>query len=107
MRSAWGIEHGEVSKSFKKLDPKLNHAEDASWRRLPNGKTQTLDGRFRENYAQWRSRAGRRGQNRLQHGLPGKPSSTAIWNSREDKKGAAAMVTGIGNMSRRAGRFLP
>lgn len=102
MRSAFGVEH-TVNKAFKKLEPQLANANTRIQDATPNGRSQALEGRFRENYAQWRNSAGRTGSNRMF----GKPGPSRIKNAQEAKKGARAMVIGIGNISRRAGRVLP
>ena len=68
----------------------------------PNGRSQTLHGRFQENYTQWRGSAGRAGSNQMF----GKPGASKIKIAQGSKEGARAMVTGIGNINR-AKRFLP
>lgn len=101
MISAFGIEHGEVSKAFKKIKARLEEANYKSQDRNPHERTQHLSERLRENYAQWRVHQGS-GQN-----LRRKPSPSQLEQLRGDKEGAKGMVTGIGNMTRRAGRYLP
>jgi hypothetical protein len=102
VRSAFGVEHG-ISKSFKKLEPKLARANSRIQAATPNGRSQSLEGRFQENYAQWRGSAGRAGSNQMF----GKPGASKIKIAQGSKEGAGAMVTGIGNMTRRAGRLVP
>ena len=58
MISAFGIEHGEVSKAFKKIKARLEEANYKSQDRNPNERTQHLSERLRENYAQWRVHQG-------------------------------------------------
>lgn len=87
MTSAFGIEH-TVSKSFRKLAPKLVAAEQNL------GKQPVSAGvRRKENYAQWRVNAGKPGSRFYEHRVM-------------DKEGAQAMVTAAGNSSRRTGRKL-
>ena len=88
MLSAFGVDHG-ISKSFRKLEPKLLKAGAAleSKPRAPGGWT-------KENYIQWRGQAGRAGSRTHDDRLG-------------DKEGARAMVTAAGNRSKRAGRTLP
>lgn len=105
MMSAFGVEH-TVSKSFKKLQPKLEHAEYASIDRSPDPKTQTLEARFKENYAGWRNHAGLKGR-RMGKNITRKISAGSLDQAQGDKEGAKAMVTAVGNITRRAGRVLP
>lgn len=101
MISAFGVEH-TVSKAFKKLEPQLRTANTKVQDATPNGRSQTLHGRFQENYTQWRGSAGRAGSNQMF----GKPGASKIKIAQGSKEGARAMVTGIGNINR-AKRFLP
>jgi hypothetical protein len=86
--SAFGIEHG-ISKSYKKLVPKLIKADKAF-----QSRPRVNGGWVKENYVQWRAEAGR-------------PGLRARVHRRMDKEGAQAMVTAAGNQSKRAGRKLP
>lgn len=127
MLSAFGVDHG-ISKSFRKLAPKLAQAEARSLKRTPHGKNQTLPDRYRENYAQWRGKAGHLSNqvkeyktNKTYVNAEGKkvPMHPRVLQNREKslgrlldqtkghKEGAQAMVTGIGNQSKRKGRVLP
>lgn len=88
MISAFGVEH-TISKSFKKLSPKLMKASfKLEGKPRPNG------GWINENYAQWRGQAGR-------------PGARSLADRAKDKEGARAMVTAAGNRSKRKGRVLP
>ena len=104
MISAFGVDHG-ISKAYRKLEPKLRNANAQIQHANPNGRTQTLHGRFQENYSQWRHSAGQTGGTKLGR-MMGKPGASSIKSAQGAKEGARAMVTGIGNINR-AKRFLP
>lgn len=92
MTSAFGVEHA-VSKSFRRLGPKLRGA-------LQDVPGQSMDERVRHNYAMFRNVAGNRGLN-------GKPRGEDLELQQRFKQQARASVTAAGNISRRKGRKLP
>jgi hypothetical protein len=94
-RSAFGVEHGEVSKAFRRLGPQLRAT-------LKDSKGVNMDERARHNYAMFRQVAGNLGR-----GSRGKPDQAAIELQRQFKGAAHASVTAAGNISRRKGRYLP
>jgi hypothetical protein len=87
MRSAFGVEHYELSKAFRKIAPKL----EAASRALESRPRAGIAGAGKENYAQWRLQAGRPGPRSREYRI-------------KDKEGAQAWVTAAGN---REGRKLP
>jgi hypothetical protein len=106
MISAWGIEHGEVSKSFRKLAPKLASVNQGLQRATPVSRNQDMGGRLKENYSQWRHSAGQTGGSKMGR-MMGKPGVSTITSARHAKEGARAMVTASGKRSKRKGRVLP
>lgn len=97
MESAFGIDHGEVSKSYNKLAPKLQQARKIIG---PHNKTTMQDGsRIRSNYLIYRKLAGQMGQSfPAEHG-----GAAAQIQSRQAK----AMLGAAGAQSKRKGRWLP
>lgn len=122
MISAFGIEHGEFSKSWKKLAPKLARTTS-----VPK-KTDTLQQRQRVNYTQWRSRAAGLRNSVNPHNWDAEDAKNlaagfgpphprplevrqrnrvkAHETARADKEGAQAMITGHANAGKKK-RFLP
>ena len=98
MRSVWGIEHGEVSKAYRKLAPKLYRALD----KMPAYEKQNMDQRLRYNTLHIRGVAGNYGRaNRTK-----KSAEYAEFNQGW-KKMADASARGVEAISRRKGRKLP
>lgn len=86
-----------LSKSFKKLNPKLIKAETS----LPPYEKQSMDQRLKYNYSVFRSEAGFSQK-------PGKkPPKAWIKDGQMGKELARVNVTAAGNRSRRKGRKLP
>lgn len=101
MRSAFGVEHGEVAKAFRKVNPKLiSSLKGAS----EPPKTQTMDQRIKHNYAMFRGMSGGIADKNAKssyRAFEGEPTA------RQWKDMARAQVTAAGNRSKRKGRKLP
>jgi hypothetical protein len=96
MRSAWGIEHGEVSKSFKRMAPKLLASM--------NKEGANMDQRIRHNYAMSRVALGttsKKGYRKV-----GWPEGDQIKHATKFKAETKAMLSAAENRSRRT-RKLP
>jgi hypothetical protein len=98
--SAFGVDHGLVSKSFRKLSPKLYGLKG------PEYDSQNLDQRIRHNYMMFRGTAG----NNASY-YKGKKKSKDFKGAknvaRTYKKWAQAQVDAAGARSKRKGRTLP
>lgn len=99
MISAWGVDHGEVSKSFRRLNPKLIASLKGVG--MPP-KSHTMDQRVRHNYAMFRGMSGgiadRTGKSGYR-AFPGDPTA------REYKDMARTQVTAAGNLNRKQRRL--
>lgn len=112
MISAFGVDHGEVSKAFKAVKPKLLDATAGMSSRglQPTlGKKKTpggMQGRTRFNYSVMRNNAGRPAEFNRMLGQKGRPSERLIQTARHEKAMANASVTAAGNLNRKQ-RHLP
>ena len=96
MYSAFGVEHGEISKGYNQLRPKLQ----AALRSLPKYNNQNMDQRLRYNAVALRRAAGDAGK------YDGKKAAKYAEHNQGWKRMSEASIRGLERRSKKT-RYLP